>query len=160
MGFTRSRRINPIVIVVIFITALGFAAYGGYKYFTKKAVYDDLVKSCTVQADAQVISCESHQVTKTKRVSKHHTKTYHETWYLTNASFMVDGKEYICKYDSKTDFPVGSMTTIKYDPNDPDKSFIGSNPQDNYSEYMKFMIVGAVLAISGIVSFIKYKGQQ
>ena len=150
---------NKIVVIIMFVIALGFLGYGSFRYFTEKAKYDDLIKSCTEQADAQVISCDSHKVTRHQRVSKHHSKKITETYYLTTVSFTVDGKEYTCKHDSKTDFQVGAMTTVKYDPSDPERSFVGSVPVNTYDTYMKSMIVGAVIAVTGVATFFKSRGR-
>lgn len=146
-----------VVAIIMFVVALGFVVYGAFNYVSKKKEYDDLLASCTETVNGDVISCDSHVVTTRQRVSKHHTKTVSTTYYLTKVSFKVDGKEYICTYDSKSEFPVGSMTQLQYDPNDPDRCFVGSNPVDNYSSYMRPMIVGAVLAISGVVTLFARK---
>lgn len=144
-----------IVTVILFVIALGFAGYGTFRYFQEKSIYDDLVKSCTAEADGIVESCESHVVTSHKRVSKHHTKTVKTTYYLTKVSFEADGKQYICEYDSTVEFPVNSMTTVKYDPSDPDKSYLGSNPVNTYSSHLRTILVGAVLAVAGVVTIFK-----
>ena len=148
---------NPIVVIILFVIALGFVGYGAFNYFTEKAKYDDLIKSCTATTDGEVISCESHIVKETTRVSKHNTKTVSHTYYLTKASFKVDGKEYICELDSKTEFPVGAMTQLQYDPSDPYKRFIGSSPMNTYQNYLRPMIIGGVLALGGVVTLIRMR---
>lgn len=148
---------NPIVVIILLVLALVFAAYGSIRYFTGKAKYDDLIASCTAQADAEVISCDSHIVKETKRVSKHSTKTVSHTYYLTKAQFTVDGKQYVCEEDSTVEFPVGALTTIQYDPSDPERNFIGSAPMNDYQNYLRPMIIGGVLALAGVGTLLKMR---
>ena len=149
---------SKIATMIMFVIALGFLVYGGFKYFSEKAKYDDLVKSCSEQADAEVLSSDPYTVTRRKRVSKYNKKKITETYYLTTVKYTVDGKDYTCKHDSKTSFPVGAMTTVKYDPSDPGRSFVGSMPMNSYQTHLKTMIVGGVLALAGVVTLFKNRG--
>ena len=156
---TANGQIRKYAALIIFVTGLVMAGVNLFGYFRAKKEYEDLIARCSETIDGEVVSCDSYTVKKRKRISKHNYNTYTETRYKTTVSYTVDGKGYSMVYDSTSSFPVGAMTQLKYDPNDPSTSFLGSTPPSNYNSRIAMIITSGFISLVGIAAFLKLRNQ-
>ena len=157
MDRDKIKRISSVVLLVISVVAFGIS---GFLYLREEHRVDDLKKSCTAETEGIIISIDKHTEAHSEHVTAHTTKQVKETYYLTKYDYTVDGQQYTLSEDIRTTYPpsVGAMTTVRYDPSDPEKAYTGSVPMSESNKYLRFMIpsgvLGAVMLIS-VISMLK-----
>ncbi|SDA14672.1 Glycosyl hydrolases family 16 [Ruminococcus sp. YE71] len=142
MYYRRRRQASLPTTIFIGIISLVLCVSGAIRYFREKRDYDTLMKDCTVQTDAVCIDSDSYVVTTRQRYS-----SYRTTWYNSKLEYIVDGKKYQYVENSKTEFPVGSVTYVTYDPDDPTKVYVGSAPTRRYDSALHNVIIGGMLLV-------------
>ena len=159
MDREKIKRIVPVILLAVSLAAFGIS---GVLYLLEEHRVKDLKTSCTAQTEGIIVSLDKHTEAHSEHVTAHTYKQVKETYYLTKYDYTVDGKKYTLSEDIRTTYPpnVGAMTTIKYDPSDPEKAYTGSVPNNNSNRYLRFMIPSGVLAAVALLSIISMRRRQ
>ena len=151
---TKMKYILSVVIVLGIITAVtGFVMKNNAG---KK--HDEEVARRTESVMGTVTACEKtgHNSNK-KGYGPTHNSSYRDDYIIT-LDYEVEGKKYILDYPSASEYPVGCVTPVTYDPSDPASAHIGSNAQFDNRVYIYVSMGGTAAAVLALALLLKNLG--
>lgn len=138
-----------IAIVVIILGVLT-AATGYIMKTNAEKKFDEEVAKRTESVMGTVTACEKNGGGSERGYGKTHNSSYRDDYIIT-LDYEVGGKQYTLEYPSASEYPVGSVTPVTYDPSDPTSAHIGINAQFDNRVYTIVTMGGAAAALTALI---------
>jgi len=120
--------------------------------------HKEAVAKRTESVMGTVTDCEKTGHNTNKRGYGHtHNSSYRDDYIIT-VDYEVGGRKYVLEYGSASQYPVGSVTPVTYDPSDPTSAHIGFNAQFDNRVYIYVGMGGAAAAVLALVLLLKGMG--
>ena len=142
------KHISLIIIIIGFCLIIG----GIGSYYYEQYANKDKIESCTALTTGRVENCEQQTVRHSRR---HGAGGWTEYFYKISYSYTVEGTEY--KERQRLTYSVGEHVDVHYDPDFPQKAYIGATPQDPFGDRRSISVLGGWMIFIGIMfRFIKH----
>ena len=135
------KRLSLTIIIIGFCLIVG----GIGSYYYEEYSNNDKMVSCTTLITGRVENCERQIVRHFRR----HGAGWTEYFYKITYSYTVEGKEY--KSMQRLTYSVGEHIDVHYDPDSPQKAYIGLTPQDPFGDRRSVAVLGGWVIFMGIM---------
>ena len=141
------KRLSLTIIIIGFCLIVG----GIGSYYHEQYSNNDKMESCTTLITGSVESCEQQTV---RHFRRHGAGGWTEYFYNITYSYTVGGKKY--QNRQRLTYQTGEHIDVHYDPDSPQKAYIGSTSQDPFGDRRSVAVLGGWVIFMGImIRFIK-----
>lgn len=142
------KRLSLTIIIIGFCLIVG----GIGSYYYEQYSNNDKMESCTTLITGSVKCCEQQTV---RHFRRHGAGGWTEYFYIITYSYTVGGKKY--QNRQRLTYQTGEHIDVHYDPDSPQKAYIGSTPQDLFGDRRSVAVLGGWVIFMGIMNrFIKH----